>query len=74
MALADHDIDLHAAPAATPTDLRCTGCGYGVTAAQAPEVCPMCRETGWESVPWRPFSRLDDFLHRGTAASTRGPY
>jgi rubrerythrin len=71
LALADFEIDLQVAPAARPTDLRCTGCGYGVTAAQAPEVCPMCREATWELVPWRPFSQLDDFLHRGAAARAR---
>ncbi|MES1246110.1 MAG: hypothetical protein ABUS54_00370 [Actinomycetota bacterium] len=29
-------------------ELRCTGCGYGVVVAIAPERCPMCSGGVWE--------------------------
>jgi rubrerythrin len=32
-------------------DLRCAGCGYGVSASRAPARCPMCGDDEWEAVP-----------------------
>jgi hypothetical protein len=46
------------------TDLRCTGCGYGIVieGAQAPP-CPMCGQSAWQQLPWRPFPhQLDEAL------------
>jgi hypothetical protein len=42
-------------------EYRCAGCGYGIIVYVQPPSCPMCRELRWESVEWRPFSRLLDF-------------
>ena len=30
-------------------ELRCSSCGYGVVVRIAPESCPMCRGSLWES-------------------------
>jgi hypothetical protein len=39
---------------------RCTVCGYGIVVYGQSPSCPMCAETRWEHVEWRPFShRLD---------------
>ena len=32
-------------------DLRCSGCGYGVSVARSPARCPMCGDDEWEAVP-----------------------
>jgi rubredoxin len=31
-------------------EFRCTGCGYGARCAVAPDRCPMCSGSGWDSV------------------------
>ena len=41
-------------------DYRCASCGYGIVVRQLPPSCPMCRETRWELVAWRPFTSLAD--------------
>lgn len=53
-------------------EYRCTVCGYGIVVyGQAPS-CPMCRETRWEHVEWRPFSLLDGVaLLSGTRSQRR---
>jgi hypothetical protein len=38
---------------------RCTVCGCGIVVYGQSPSCPMCRETRWEHVEWRPFSLLD---------------
>jgi len=46
------------------TDLRCTGCGYGIVADGATPPCPMCGGSTWDPLPWRPFTQqLDEMLH-----------
>ncbi|MGH3042578.1 MAG: rubredoxin-like domain-containing protein [Gaiellaceae bacterium] len=32
-------------------ELRCSVCGYGVIASGAPQACPMCQASAWESFP-----------------------
>ncbi len=39
-------------------ELRCAGCGYGVSVAGEPPPCPMCRGAVWDPAPWRPFTGL----------------
>jgi len=34
--------------------------GYGIVVYEQSPSCPMCRETRWEHVEWRPFSQLLD--------------
>ena len=51
------------------SELRCASCGYGVVAAEAPEMCPMCRSSEWEPVLWRPFSRRSDFPEKRQAGA-----
>jgi rubredoxin len=65
------DLDLLEALAPVKAELRCAECGYGVVAAEAPAACPMCKATTWEPVPWRPFSRLADFILPGTPRRRR---
>jgi hypothetical protein len=50
-------------------ELRCSVCGYGVIASGAPQACPMCQASAWESFPWRPFAAAD----RGSASSRNPP-
>jgi hypothetical protein len=40
-------------------ECRCIVCGYGIVVYGHAPSCPMCRETRWEHVEWRPFSLLD---------------
>ena len=48
---------------------RCTFCGYGIVVYGQSPSCPMCRETRWEHVEWRPFSQLRDLnLSPGTTS------
>jgi hypothetical protein len=35
-------------PPRVSVDLRCVGCGYGVSVSIAPERCPMCSGSAWE--------------------------
>jgi rRNA maturation endonuclease Nob1 len=42
-------IDTIAEPSAL-IELRCGGCGYGVSVWAAPERCPMCGGSLWESL------------------------
>jgi hypothetical protein len=41
-------------------EYRCAGCGYGIVVYGPTRSCPMCGETRWEHVAWRPFSQLLD--------------
>jgi rubrerythrin len=41
-------------------EYRCAVCGYGIVIYGHAPSCPMCRETRWEHVEWRPFSQLLD--------------
>jgi hypothetical protein len=51
---------------------RCTVCGYGIVVYGQSPSCPMCRETRWEHVEWRPFSLLDGIaLPSGTRSQRR---
>jgi hypothetical protein len=44
--------------------LRCRGCGYGVSAREEPERCPMCHGTAWEHERRPHLSALThDLLH-----------
>jgi rubredoxin len=54
-------------------EYRCAACGYGIVVYERPPGCPMCSETRWEHVEWRPFSQLlDDFvLPVGTRSQRR---
>jgi rubrerythrin len=35
----------------------CAACGYGIVVYGQPPSCPMCSQTRWEHVEWRPFSQ-----------------
>jgi rubrerythrin len=37
----------YSAPAAKPSDFRCTACGYGISVSGALPTCPMCQTTSW---------------------------
>lgn len=53
-------------------EYRCTVCGYGIVIYEQSPSCPMCRETRWEHVEWRPFSLLDGVaLLSGTRSQRR---
>lgn len=39
-------------------EFRCAACGYGIVVKGPPPRCPMCHESAWEHLPWRPFSGL----------------
>jgi hypothetical protein len=55
---------------------RCAVCGYGIVIYGHAPSCPMCRETRWEHLEWRPFSQLLDLrLARAASdvAATRPP-
>jgi hypothetical protein len=39
-------------------ELRCAGCGYGVSVTGEPPPCPMCGGMLWDPAPWRPFTAL----------------
>jgi lipopolysaccharide biosynthesis regulator YciM len=39
-------------------EYRCAACGYGIVLYEQPPGCPMCSETRWGHVEWRPFSQL----------------
>ena len=61
-------MNFHANPR---TQLRCAGCGYGAATDGAAPDCPMCGESSWEHLPWRPFTEeLDETLH---AQAARNP-
>jgi rubredoxin len=50
------------------TRLRCAGCGYGAATDGETPTCPMCGESNWEHLPWRPFTdELDRALHAQAA-------
>jgi len=54
------------------TQYRCTVCGYGIVVYGQSPSCPMCCETRWEHVEWRPFSLLDGVaLLSGTRSQRR---
>ena len=58
------------------TEYSCAACGYGIVIYGQPPSCPMCSESRWEHVEWRPFSQLLDFpLARAASdvTSTRLP-
>lgn len=42
-------------------EYRCAGCHYGIVVYGPTPSCPMCGETRWQHVAWRPFSQLLDF-------------
>ena len=44
------------------TEYSCAACGYGIVIYGHPPSCPMCSESRWEHVEWRPFSQLLDDL------------
>ena len=44
------------------TEYSCAACGYGIVIYGHPPTCPMCSESRWEHVEWRPFSQLLDDL------------
>jgi hypothetical protein len=54
-------------------EYRCAACGDGIVVYGRPPGCPMCSESRWEHVEWRPFSQLlDDFvLPVGTRSQRR---
>ena len=53
-------------------EYRCTVCGCGIVVYGQSPSCPMCRETRWEHVEWRPFSLLDGVaLLSGTRSQRR---
>ena len=41
-------------------EYRCAACGYRIVVHGQSPSCPICRETRWEHVEWRPFSQLLD--------------
>jgi rubrerythrin len=43
-------------------EYRCAGCGYGIVVYEQPPGCPVCSETRWEHVEWRPFSQRQPAL------------
>jgi hypothetical protein len=45
-------------------DLRCVGCGYGVTVRLAPERCPMCGGSAWEHARGRALDLVDALVPR----------
>lgn len=55
--LTDQDVDGWVAGKRAKGEFRCLECGYGVTVYRHLPECPMCHGTGWERVPWRPYSR-----------------
>jgi len=40
-------------------EFRCTGCGYGARCAVAPDRCPMCSGSWWDSVASAGLSEWD---------------
>jgi rubrerythrin len=53
--------------------LRCTECGYGVSARAAPDRCPMCGAGTWELEPGqgRPRRERDDMADAPLARDER---
>jgi rubrerythrin len=43
-------------------EYRCAACGYGIVVYAQPPGCPICSETSWEHVEWRPFSQRQPAL------------
>jgi hypothetical protein len=43
-------------------EYRCAACGYGIVVYAQPPGCPICSETRWEHVEWRPFSQRQPAL------------
>ena len=65
---AEPEPDVRLGPAA---EFRCARCGYGIVTAGSTPSCPMCHESEWEHVPWRPFSHmLDDGARDADARRT----
>ena len=54
-----------AQPPVPQGEFRCISCGYGIVARGLLPECPMCHESLWETVAWRPFSVL---LHQALGA------
>ncbi len=48
---------LHMSGARIVGEFRCGECGYGIVCRLLLPICPMCRGSTWEKVPWRPYTR-----------------